>query len=46
MLAAMTSSSTADPLALGERVVAVIETGVRTATYKLATLMALTDLSG
>ena len=32
-----------DPLALGQRVVAVLETGLRTATYKLATLMALVD---
>jgi HNH endonuclease len=34
---------TIDPLALGQRVVAVLETGLRTATYKLATLMALVD---
>jgi hypothetical protein len=32
-----------DPLALGQRIVAVLETGRRTATYKLATLMALMD---
>jgi hypothetical protein len=32
-----------DPLALGQRVVSVLETGARTATYKLATLMALVD---
>ena len=32
-----------DPVALGQRVVAVLETGLRTATYKLATLMALVD---
>ncbi|GAA2531816.1 HNH endonuclease [Mycolicibacterium diernhoferi] len=32
-----------DPLLLGQRVVAVLETGLRTATYKLATLMALID---
>jgi len=32
-----------DPLALGQRVVAVLETGLRTATYKLATLMSLVD---
>ncbi|MCX5046480.1 HNH endonuclease [Aldersonia sp. NBC_00410] len=32
-----------DPLALGQRVVAILETGVRTATYKLATLSALVD---
>lgn len=33
----------ADPLWLGQRVVAILETGLRTATYKLATLMALID---
>lgn len=33
----------ADPLLLGQRVVAILETGLRTATYKLATLMALVD---
>ena len=32
-----------DPLALGQRIVAVFETGLRTATYKLATLTALID---
>jgi hypothetical protein len=32
-----------DPLLLGQRVVAILETGVRVATYKLATLMALID---
>src|SRR5215475_6713303 len=32
-----------DPLLLGQRVVAVLETGRRTATYKLATLMALIE---
>ena len=32
-----------DPLALGQRVVAILQTGRRTATYKLATLMALID---
>lgn len=32
-----------DPLLLGQRVVAILETGLRTATYKLATLMALLD---
>lgn len=32
-----------DPLLLGQRVVAILETGRRTATYKLATLMALID---
>ncbi|BBU24291.1 HNH endonuclease [Mycobacterium xenopi] len=33
----------ADPLLLGQRVLAILETGLRTATYKLATLMALID---
>ncbi|HYB39901.1 MAG TPA: HNH endonuclease, partial [Mycobacterium sp.] len=33
----------ADPLLLGQRMVAILETGLRTATYKLATLMALID---
>jgi HNH endonuclease len=37
------TSGAVDPLALGQRVVAVLETGARTATYKLATLMALID---
>jgi hypothetical protein len=32
-----------DPLLLGQRVVAILETGLRTATYKLVTLMALID---
>lgn len=32
-----------DALALGQRLVAVLDTGLRTATYKLATLMALID---
>lgn len=32
-----------DPLFLGQRVVAILETGLRTATYKLATLMALVE---
>ncbi|MCV7434912.1 HNH endonuclease [Mycolicibacterium bacteremicum] len=32
-----------DPLLLGQRVVAVLETGQRVATYKLASLMALID---
>jgi 5-methylcytosine-specific restriction endonuclease McrA len=35
--------SDADPLFLGQRVVAILETGLRTATYKLATLMALIE---
>ena len=34
-----------DPLALGQRLVAIMETGARTATYKLATLTALIDHS-
>jgi hypothetical protein len=37
------SGDAADPLLLGQRVVAILETGLRTATYKLATLMALID---
>src|SRR4051794_18287219 len=37
------SATPNDPLALGQRVVSVLETGARTATYKLATLMALVD---
>lgn len=32
-----------DPLLLGQRVIAILETGLRTATYKLATLMALLE---
>ncbi|MCV7386333.1 HNH endonuclease [Mycolicibacter longobardus] len=32
-----------DPLLLGQRVVAILETGLRTATYKLATITALVD---
>jgi hypothetical protein len=32
-----------DPLLMGQRVVAILETGLRTATYKLATLTALAD---
>jgi 5-methylcytosine-specific restriction endonuclease McrA len=36
-------SAAADPLLLGQRVVAILETGLRTATYKLATLMALIE---
>ena len=34
-----------DPVVLGQRVVAVLETGLRTATYKLATLQGLIDFS-
>jgi hypothetical protein len=37
------SGDVADPLLLGQRVVAILETGLRTATYKLATLMALIE---
>lgn len=37
------SAETVDPLLLGQRVVAILETGLRTATYKLATLMALIE---
>nr|WP_234794126.1 hypothetical protein [Mycolicibacterium flavescens] len=32
-----------DPLLLGQRVVAILETGLRPATYKLATLTALVE---
>ena len=39
----MPDEPTIDALALGQQVVAVLETGLRTATYKLATLMALVD---
>lgn len=37
------TSEAVDPLMLGQRVVAILETGLRTATYKLATLMALIE---
>ena len=37
------SDEPVDPLLLGQRVVAILETGLRTATYKLATLTALVD---
>ncbi|KUI09920.1 HNH endonuclease [Mycolicibacterium acapulense] len=37
------SDEVVDPLLLGQRVVAILETGLRTATYKLATLMALIE---
>ncbi len=37
------SDAVADPLVLGQRVVAILESGQRDATYKLATLMALID---
>ncbi|MGV0833955.1 HNH endonuclease [Mycolicibacterium thermoresistibile] len=37
------SSDASDPLLLGQRVVAILEQGLRTATYKLATLMALIE---
>ena len=36
-------SDAIDPLLLGQRVVTILETGARVATYKLATLMALID---
>jgi hypothetical protein len=36
-------STVDDPLALGQRLVAILETGARVATYKLATLTALID---
>jgi 5-methylcytosine-specific restriction endonuclease McrA len=39
----MQDGPVSDPLILGQRVVAVLETGLRTATYKLATLMALVE---
>jgi 5-methylcytosine-specific restriction endonuclease McrA len=32
-----------DPLAVGQRIIAILETGLRVATYKLATLSALVD---
>lgn len=35
--------SSGDPLALGQRIVGILETGARVATYKLATLSALID---
>jgi 5-methylcytosine-specific restriction endonuclease McrA len=37
------SGDAADPLVLGQRLVAILETGLRTATYKLATLLALIE---
>ncbi len=37
------SDAIVDPLVLGQRIVAILETGQRDATYKLATLMALID---
>lgn len=37
------SDNASDPLLLGQRIVSILETGRRTATYKLATLMALID---
>lgn len=37
------SADVDDPLLLGQRVVAILETGQRDATYKLATLMALIE---
>lgn len=37
------SPPAADPLALGQKLVSVLDDGLRTATYKLATLIALLD---
>lgn len=37
------ADAVADPLLLGQRIVAILETGQRDATYKLATLMALIE---
>lgn len=37
------SDDSVDPLLLGQRVIAILETGLRTATYKLAALMALLE---
>lgn len=39
------SGTSGDPLALGQRIVAILEMGARVATYKLATLTALIDHS-
>jgi 5-methylcytosine-specific restriction endonuclease McrA len=39
------SGEVLDPLLLGQHVIAILETGLRTATYKLATLMALLEHS-
>lgn len=39
----MCVEDTGDALALGQRIVAVLETGLRTATYKLSALLALVD---
>lgn len=41
----MTSAAAVDPLDLGQRLVAVLGTGRRVATYKLATLTALIDFA-
>ncbi|GAB4906929.1 HNH endonuclease domain-containing protein [Mycobacterium avium subsp. hominissuis] len=41
----MLEKSPIDPLLLGQRVVVILETGRRTATYKLAVLVALIDYS-
>ena len=37
------AEETAEPLLLGQHVVAILETGQRDATYKLATLMGLIE---
>lgn len=37
------NGASGDPLALGQRIVAILESGARTATYKLATLIALIE---
>ncbi|GAB91496.1 HNH endonuclease [Gordonia rhizosphera] len=41
----MTPPGPSDPLALGQRLVAVLESGQRTATYKLAVMVALLDIA-
>ncbi|GGF35540.1 HNH endonuclease [Williamsia phyllosphaerae] len=41
----MTQSPPEDPLSLGQKLVAVLEGGRRTSTYKLATILALLDLA-
>ena len=42
-IAYMTTTSCIDPLELGKRVMSILHTGRRTATYKLATLSALIE---
>lgn len=39
------SAPASDPLALGQKLVSVLDDGLRTATYKLATLIALLDFA-